>query len=230
MKKVALWLFIVASSTELICQVFDLGEIHHIVKPLLMIFLGTYYFFSVPTPARSNIVMLAITFSFLGDSFLLYERHNAIYFIVGLLSFLLAHVFYIMVFRRYRNLDEESSLETVQKARMAFPVILAATGLVVVLYPHLGDLRLPVIVYAGVLMFMVLNALFRFQKTSASSFWMVSAGAVLFMISDSILAVNKFLQPVTYAGVWIMSSYLAGQFLIIKGVIRHQTQDSEIRN
>ena len=124
-----------------------------------------------------------------------------------------------------RTLRDENSLETVQKARMAFPVILAATGLVVVLYPRLGELRLPVIVYAGVLMFMVLNALFRFQKTSASSFWMVSAGAVLFMLSDSILAINKFLQPVNHAGVWIMSTYLCGQFLIVRGLIEHDRSD-----
>lgn len=221
MKKVALALFIIASILELTCQVFDLGEIHHVVKPLLMIFLGMYYFFSESPDDRSNFIVLAIIFSFLGDSFLLYERQNELYFILGLLSFLLAHVFYIIVFRQRRIFNKEESVQSVQKARMAFPVILAATGLVVVLYPRIGDLRLPVIVYAGVLMFMVLNALFRFQKTSPSSFWMVSAGAVLFMLSDSILAINKFLHPVSHAGVWIMSSYLGGQFLIIRGLIAH---------
>ena len=105
---------------------------------------------------------------------------------------------------------------------MAFPVILAATGLVVVLYPRLGELRLPVVVYAGVLMFMVLNALFRFRRTNAQSFWMSFAGAVLFMLSDSILAINKFLEPVPNAGLLVMSTYLAGQFLIVRGLIRHQ--------
>ena len=220
MKKTMLLLFLTASAIELACQVYDLGELHHIVKPLLMILLGGYYYFS--STERSAVILIAIFFSFLGDSFLLYEYRNGIYFILGLLSFLLAHLFYIIALRRYRFEGEEDQLGTVQKARMAFPVILAATGLVVVLYPRLGDLRLPVIVYAGVLMFMVLNALFRFQKTSAKSFWIVSSGAVLFMISDSILAMNKFLQPVYHAGVWIMLTYLAGQFLIVRGFIEHE--------
>lgn len=226
MKKAAFILFALASLTELVSQVYDLRELHHIVKPLLMILLGAYYYFSVPAEERSSIILAAVLFSFLGDSFLLYEEKNGLYFILGLLSFLVAHVFYIIAFRQRRLMSDDNSLATVQKARMAFPVILAATGLVVVLYPHLGDLRLPVVVYAGVLMFMVLNALFRFQNTSASSFWLVSAGAVLFMISDSILAINKFLQPVHYAGIWIMSTYLAGQFLIIRGLIEHDRSDA----
>jgi uncharacterized membrane protein YhhN len=221
MKRIALALFVAAASTEIISQVFELREVHHVVKPMLMIFLGAYYFFAVRREHRSNIILAAVLFSFFGDSFLLYESSSAIYFILGLLSFLVAHVFYILAFRQNRFDADGDQLQTVQKARMAFPVILAATGLVVVLYPRLGELRLPVIVYAGVLMFMVLNALFRFQRTSLISFWLVFSGAVLFMLSDSILAINKFLDPVSYAGPIIMASYLAGQFLIIRGLIMH---------
>jgi uncharacterized membrane protein YhhN len=224
MRRIALGLFVAASIAELIGQLFGLNEVHHIVKPLLMIFLGLYYFFSAGE-RRSTIVLLAILFSFLGDSFLLYERKNGMYFILGLLSFLIAHVFYILAFRqnRFDAVDGEQ-LETVQKARMAFPVILASTGLVVVLYPRLGDLRFPVVVYAAVLMFMVLNALFRFQRTSLKSFWLAFPGAILFLLSDSILAINKFLQPVGHAGLWIMSLYLAGQFLIVEGLLKHNEE------
>jgi uncharacterized membrane protein YhhN len=221
MKRIVLGLFIVAALTELMSQIFDLSQIHHIVKPLLMIFLGAYYYFHMAPGERSNVVLIAIFFSFLGDSFLIYEYKNGIYFILGLLSFLLAHLFYIFAFRQHRSDDQPDQLETVQKTRMAFPVILAATGLVVVLYPRLGELRLPVIIYAGVLMFMVLNALFRFRRTTSRSFWMTFSGAVLFMASDSVLAINKFLEPVQSAGVIIMLLYLAGQFLIVRGLILH---------
>jgi uncharacterized membrane protein YhhN len=221
MKRIALVLFITATLMEILSQIFELTEVHHIVKPMLMIFLGAYYFFAVRVEHRSYIILGAILFSFLGDSFLLYESLNGLYFILGLLSFLVAHVFYILAFRQNRFDVDGDQLQTVQKARMAFPVILAATGLVVVLYPRLGDLRLPVIIYAGVLMFMVLNALFRFQRTSLLSFWLVFSGAVFFMLSDSVLAINKFLEPVSGAGVIIMSLYLAGQFLIVRGLIEH---------
>jgi uncharacterized membrane protein YhhN len=220
MKRIFLVLFLLASVIELITQLYPQGEIHHYVKPMLMIFLGLYYFSSVNSEGRSVVILLAILFSFLGDSFLLYGSKE-LYFMLGLGSFLVAHVFYIFSFRQSRAEGSDDQLQTVRKARMAFPVILAATGLVIVLYPRLGALRLPVVLYAGVLMFMVLNALFRYERTSSQSFWMVSAGAVLFMISDSVLAINKFLEPVSNAGFAIMLTYLSAQYLIVEGLIKH---------
>jgi uncharacterized membrane protein YhhN len=80
----------------------------------------------------------------------------------------------------------------------------------------------PVMLYALVLTLMVLNALFRFKRTGAASFAMVFGGAILFMISDSVLAVNKFLEPVSHSGIWIMSTYISAQFLIVEGILQHQ--------
>jgi uncharacterized membrane protein YhhN len=222
MKKTFLIVFILAAVLELICQRADLPELHQYVKPALMLLLGGYYFFAVPEESRSNLVLFALLLSFFGDSFLLYESRNPVYFMLGLGSFLFAHIFYILAFRQHRDNEDPDQLQTVQKARMAFPVILAATGLVIVLYPRLGDLRFPVVVYAAVLMFMVLNALFRFRRTSLASFWLTFGGAVFFMISDSVLAINKFLEPVPNAGIVIMSFYLLGQFLIVQGLVRHE--------
>ena len=45
-------------------------------------------------------------------------------------------------------------------------------------------------------------------------------GAIAFVLSDSLLAVNKFYQPIPYAGVFIMLTYCAAQFLIVRGFIR----------
>jgi uncharacterized membrane protein YhhN len=221
MKTIFLLMFILAGLLEIISQVLGLSNLHHIVKPLLMIALGLYYFYSLSSEDRSRLVLLAIFFSFLGDSFLMYESKNPLYFMMGLGSFLFAHLVYIFCFRQHRDDEADDQLGTVQKARMAFPVILAATGLVVVLYPRLGELRLPVVLYAGTLMFMVLNALFRFNRTHSESFWMVFGGAVSFLISDSILAINKFLEPMPGAGVYIMVTYILAQYLIVQGIINH---------
>jgi uncharacterized membrane protein YhhN len=221
MKKVSIVLFGVAAILEVVCQLYALEQLHHFVKPSLMVLLGLHYFTCVPSSERSNLVLGAIFFSFLGDSFLLYDHKNELYFMLGLGSFLLAHLAYIFAFRQHRNENEGDQLHTVQTVRMAFPVILAATGLVVVLYPHLGALKFPVIVYAFVLMLMVLNSLFRYGRTSATSFSLAFGGAVLFMISDSLLAINKFLQPFELGGVLIMITYMGGQYLIVKGMMRH---------
>ncbi len=221
MRRTTLVLFFIACTTEIASHIFDLQSVHQIAKPTLMILLGLYYFTSTSGGYRSNVVLAALFFSFLGDTFLLFDKDNSLYFMLGLGAFLVAHIFYIVAFRQERYEENHDSLQRVQKLRIAFPVILAATGLVVVLYPNLGDLRVPVIAYATVIMFMVLNALFRFERTNARSFWMVAAGAILFMLSDSMLAINKFLEPIKYAGVWIMLTYLAAQLFIVDGILRH---------
>jgi uncharacterized membrane protein YhhN len=70
-------------------------------------------------------------------------------------------------------------------------------------------------------MVMVLQALFRYGYTNTVSFWFVFVGAILFMISDSMIAVNKFLSSFELAGVAIMVTYILAQFLIIKGLLLH---------
>lgn len=217
----ALFIFIGAATYELFSYIFSTPQWHQFSKPLLMPSLGLYYFLSVKWNSTTALVLAAIFFSFLGDSFLMYESKNELYFMLGLGSFLLAHIFYAIAYPKHREDRENDQLANVQIIRMAIPVLMAGTGLIVILYPALGELRVPVVIYALVLMFMVLQALFRYKKTSARSFVMVFAGAVLFMVSDSLLAVNKFLQPILWEGFLVMSTYITAQLLIVQGLIFH---------
>lgn len=139
---------------------------------------------------------------------------------LGLVSFLLAHVTYILAYRQHRY-DSDEGLSGVQRFRFSFPFILAGSGLVTVLYPHLGDLKVPVMIYALVIVLMVINALFRYGHTTMKSFWLVFVGAILFMISDSLLAFNKFVVPIDGAGFWTMLTYITAQYGIVQGVLLH---------
>jgi uncharacterized membrane protein YhhN len=96
------------------------------------------------------------------------------------------------------------------------------TGLVTILYPVLGDLKIPVMVYALVLTVMVLQSIFRYGFTSSASFWNVCIGALFFLASDSLLAINKFLQPLPSASLLIMVTYMVAQYSITVGAISHQ--------
>ncbi|HEY3402353.1 MAG TPA: lysoplasmalogenase [Ohtaekwangia sp.] len=223
MKKLALIVFVLVSLGDLLAILADWSFLHHLCKPLITVALFVFYIRAAGTN-RSMGVLLALIFSFAGDTLLLYEDKNGLYFIFGLIAFLLAHVFYILVYRQHRAEAGADQLQGVQRARLAFPIILAGSGLVIILYPTLGDLQVPVMVYAAVLVIMVLNALFRMGRTNQSSFWLVFAGALLFMVSDSLLAINKFFHPITYAGVFIMTTYISAQFLIVKGLIKHFTK------
>ena len=112
--------------------------------------------------------------------------------------------------------------------RLSFPFLLAGSGLVVILYPRLGELKIPVMIYALVLTLMVVQSVFRLGRTSAKSFWLVFFGAAFFMVSDSLLAINKFYQPISFAGVWVMITYITAVYLIVDGVIAHVEKASGV--
>lgn len=220
MKRIALILFLAAAAGEIISIISHVEGLHLICKPLIMVTLGVYYLSSVGGH-RSWVVLLAIIFSLGGDVALMFDSYDPVYFMVGLVSFLISHVFYILAYQQHRNNDTSNALQGIQKLRAAFPIVLAGTGLVVILYPTLGGLKIPVMVYALVLVVMVLNGLFRLGRTDTKSFWLVFVGAMFFMVSDSLLAINKFLNPIPSSGLLIMSTYMAAQFLIIEGLVEH---------
>lgn len=194
-------------------------QIGFVSKPLIVLSLVFYYFSRVT--ARSKVFVLGLLFCCLGDTLLLFQFENELFFMLGLGAFLIGHVFYIASNRQHRVMTGKDEFAT-QKVRLAFPVILAGTGLVVILYPGLGDLKVPVVLYAGVLTFMVVSAAYRLGCTSGSSFWMVFTGALLFMLSDSLLAIDKFHSHIAQASLWVMITYCCAQFMIVEGTIRHE--------
>jgi uncharacterized membrane protein YhhN len=223
MKKIFLYLFLLVSAGEIISTLIDLPLLHTICKPALMITLGLYYWayqrsHMVPL---SGVVLLAIVFSCAGDILLMFQQQDTHFFMFGLVAFLLAHVFYIFAYRQLQAGDASHALQGMQKIRFGFPIVFSGIGLVTILYNNLDGMKVPVIVYASVITFMTLTALYRFGRTSASSFAMVFGGAVLFMISDSLIAINKFMEPLPLASFWIMATYISAQFLIVRGLQKH---------
>jgi len=224
MKKIFFVLLILVSAGEIISTLVEAPVLHAFCKPAIMIMLGLYYWAS-QGEAREPLsipLIVAILFSCAGD-ILLMQKSDENFFMFGLGAFLVAHLFYILTLRQHRLENSPEALHGLQKIRFAFPIVLAGTGLVTILYSHLEGLKIPVMVYAAVITFMVLNALFRFGRTNTKSFAMVFGGAILFMMSDSLIAVDKFLEPIPLAGFWVMSTYISAQFLIIKGIIKHST-------
>ena len=91
-----------------------------------------------------------------------------------------------------------------------------------ILYPGLGGMLIPVMVYAIVLLTMGTWAHKRRGATANASFRYVSAGVILFVISDSLIAVNKFAFEVPGERLLVMSTYIAAQFLIVQGLLKHK--------
>lgn len=165
----------------------------------------------------NKIIAAALFFSWAGDVLLLFENKNALFFIGGLVCFLITHIFYIIYFLKIKGTGI-----SLLKKQPWLAVLVAAYGvsLVLFLFPHLGEMKIPVLVYAVVICTMVICSLHVYKKANTPANVLFVAGAVLFAVSDSLLAVNKFYQPFTGAGALIIFSYCAAQFLIVMGVIR----------
>lgn len=218
MKRFPIFVFVLASSLEIASYIFDWNEVHLIAKPLIVLgLIGHYYFQS---NNRSAIFIWALVFGCAGDVLLLFQ--GELFFIAGLVSFLIGHVLYILCYRQFQYADKTKELLGPQKVRFSLPFILFGTGLFVILFPVLGDMKIPVAIYTLVLTLMVINALLRYGRTTSQSFLFVFLGAILFVASDSMLAINKFLHPFSSAGVMVMLTYCVAQLLIVEGVLAHE--------
>lgn len=215
-------LFAVVSICELLAVSRGWAEVQLVAKPMIMLVLIGHYLSM--TSIRNGTLIRAMFFCWTGDILLMGQERGELFFILGLVSFLLGHVLYIVAYRQLQWEDKSNELLPTQKLRYAFPVVLAGTGLLVVLVPKLGPLTIPVMVYSVVLMLMAMTAIFRYGRTYLDSFWFVTAGALLFMASDSILAINKFHTSFAFAGSLIMLTYILAQYLIVEGVLRHESK------
>lgn len=195
-------------------------RLHFIAKPLLIPALLLLLYFTKNPAGRKGLLMTGLVFSWMGDVLLMFESRDALFFIFGLVCFLTTHIFYIIYFLRIRS--AKNSL--LKKQPVLIPVVLGyGITLVWQLYPHLGDLKLPVMVYAAVICSMLLCSLHVFLKVNRKAAWYYLAGATSFVVSDSLLAVNKFYQTFAYAGVFIMLTYCAAQYFIVRGYIEQKS-------
>ncbi|NOR18539.1 MAG: hypothetical protein GQ538_00445 [Xanthomonadales bacterium] len=207
-------IYAIVSVAVLVAILIDQPSLYMIVKPLLMVSL-LFYFIAASKgyPKWRVLVMLALVFSWLGDVLLLSDD----LFMAGLAAFLIAHIFYISAYHKTGAASGELRPLDIIKL-----VVLGAI-LVSILFPHLGGLLIPVLVYATVLLGMALWAHKRRGATSATSFMLVSIGAILFVISDSVIAVNKFAFEVPGERLLVMSTYITSQYLIIRGLLEHES-------
>lgn len=205
---------------DLLALLIGANWLHTIAKPLLMPALLLLLINATDQRfSRRTLLMTGLFFSWLGDVFLLLESHYPVLFIAGLSSFLITHLCYIIYFLSVKP----AAVSLVRKQPVYILLILGyGAGLVWLLFPFLGDLKIPVIFYAAVICIMLLCSLHIFQKVTVPANRYFVAGAVLFVISDSLLAINKFYQPLAFAGTLIMLTYCAAQYFIVMGFVKRR--------
>lgn len=171
---------------------------------------------AVPAGYRVPIV-LGLAFALVGDVLLMLPADR---FVAGLASFAVTHVCYLTAFRSDARLGGQ---------KLPFLLLAGvAAGVLALLWPGLGPgLGLPVAVYAVLLAAMAAQAVSRALELDTAGSRLAAAGALLFLLSDTLLAVDRFRFPLAADRVAVLATYWAAQWLIAWSVVRHGSGGGE---
>ncbi|MGN0020356.1 MAG: lysoplasmalogenase [Sphingobacterium hotanense] len=192
----------------------DLSTVRMVTKPLICISLIAYLWISTGLKSVfQKLIAAGLFFGWLGDIFLMLPNK----FLFGLAAFLIGHILYVIAFIR------QTSPFALTRDKL---YILVAGFLAVysyyfytILAPSLGVEKYPVIAYIIVIALMGLFSYTRKHHTNTSSFLLIFLGALLFIVSDSILAANKFVAYIANSGLMIMCTYMLAQYAITLGAV-----------
>ncbi|MDR0966549.1 MAG: lysoplasmalogenase [Myxococcales bacterium] len=200
---------------------------------ILIVLMGLFYIFGIPdTPEPLNllfkIIPIALMMALALRAPVSLYRHLVLiglgicmigdltirWFVVGLSAFLIGHLFYIFAFiKRWRF--SWLSLSSII-GLLAYMLWLGARLISAISINH-PELQISIVFYMSIIGLMCFTAIMTRQP-------MAIAGAILFVISDSILAWNQFVETLPFATALVMSTYYTAQFLIMSSVYRHEAQ------
>ncbi|GGS25617.1 hypothetical protein GCM10010269_75310 [Streptomyces humidus] len=199
--RVLLALCALAAAVDLLSLAVGFGPGHALAKPLLMPLLAAW---AAPHGAP-RLLLAALACGWAGDTLLLFDADPA--FLGGMACFAAGHVCYLVLFARVGRPHARAAV-----LAPCYAVVLVAT--VVLLWPGLPqELRPPVAMYSALLTAMACTAAVGLGPVAG-------AGGLLFLLSDTLIAggVAHWPQP-PRPDLWIMLTYLAAQFLLVRGVL-----------
>ena len=212
--------FALVSLAEIAFVATNNSVLRYLSKPLIIPLLAACYIsLQVPRkPLMKDTLLHGLFFSWIGDVLLQSDK----LFIPGLISFLTAHIFYIIYFTRIRS-NQHSYFKL--RPIMLMAVLAYLVEFMYILWPHLGEMKIPVLFYGITISTMLSAAMWQYQKVDNKTALFFIIGATLFVTSDSLLAFNRFRESFNLAGVSIMSTYILAQLFIVMGAIRLQVQE-----
>ncbi|MFC0776080.1 lysoplasmalogenase [Terrimonas alba] len=222
-KKYRIIVFILILLADLTAIQLNYKIAEYVFKPLIVIWLLSYFILQTRN-VKSDLkkwIITALLFSWLGDVLLMLQGDNSIFFLLGLSAFLLAHLFFILFFHFVRIRENVKS-----RWYLLLIVVIYYALLISILSPWLGEMKLPVRIYGIVISFMFMLAMHMLFIKNKIAGRLMMMGAALFVISDSILAINKFYQPFEIAVPAIMLTYGLAQLFIVEGTILYIGEDS----
>ncbi len=152
-------------------------------------------------------VLIGLGFSLVGDIFLIFDKQL---FLPGLVVFLLAHFCYVAAFYQLPVMPGA--------VYSAVPFVLFFAVFMRILWYSLGPLRIPVFVYALTICMMGRFAMNRWLNLQTIESALAFAGALVFILSDSFLAYDRFKKAIPKKDIYILSTYFLAQWLIAMSI------------
>jgi len=181
-------------------------------KPLSTILIILLCLLSLTRPGvnvfYAMIIAAGLLFSLGGDIALMFTSERS--FLTGLVLFLTAHILYSIGFTWFNGILRQDFI-------FVLPVlVIGSTAIYAFLYPGLGKMKIPVSFYVLVITFMVWRAVSTLFGTAFSPLQaiLITDGAILFYLSDVILAFGEFKPPFYCAHTLNLLTYYAAQLLI----------------
>lgn len=180
-----------------------------IFKPLtiILIILIATIFPSIDQKYKIFIIA-GLIFSLLGDTFLIFPEQH---FKKGLFAFLVGHICYILAFTVSGGIHFTLWI--------FLPIALVSIIYLQYILQYSGKMKIPVSIYIVIIAIMGWLAVERFNSTPTLGTFLAAMGALLFMISDAVLALNKFSKSFFYAELIILATYFTAQWLLAVSVI-----------
>ena len=200
--EILIWIIAVAFITHILNLRFNFIKVV-ITKSLIIIFiigLSVWANIDKMFPLYGIFVSIALVTSLAGDIFLVIDGTK--FFLHGLLSFLLTHIFYITAFLVYNS---SIGIISVQVIVVLIVFSLLAVTFYCIFYKKLGKMKIPVLIYITIMAIM--------SSLSIRVSWLVFAGAVSFIVSDMELALNKFYKPIPHKSIINSIFYFPAQFI-----------------
>ena len=209
--KVTFFVFVLASILDIVGIIFSIPILVYIFKPLIIFSLIFLYVFSLPK--RIKWYVMALELCFFGDVFLMFS--GELFFIAGLVSFLIAHVLFVKIV-----ISRINKVNFLKGVVSAIPFLAVFTLLIFTLKDSLQEMLYSVIIYGLTIATFGTVSLIDFLNTKSKRSMLMLLGAIIFMISDSLLAINKFYNPAHIFEVGIMVTYILAQYLIFRSMVQ----------
>ena len=208
--KITFFVFILVLVMDIAGIIFEIPVLVYIFKPLIILSLLFLYVFSLPK--RLKWYVMALELSFFGDVLLMFS--GKLFFMAGLISFLLAHLLFIkIVLARIRKFN-------FLKVTFSAILFLGLFSLLIFnLKDSLHEMLWPVLIYGLIISIFGIVSLIDFLNTKSKKSLLMLSGAIVFIVSDSVLAINKFYNPAYLHEIIIMVTYILAQYLIYRSMI-----------